>query len=237
MSELLINWLNKEVILSKQITDIPSDFKNGYLFAELLYKTRQIPSLTLYKDSDKQKDIITNFCRLHKNLLDMGIILDEKNRNDIMNNGIYAAKIYLLKIKQVLDKKCINQNQIRIKESNELQKLYNQMYFKNENKKYLLNIKRKQDSERKTYSETVNSTNPITTPRNLLSKKYAIGGELYNQLKKQYAHLDLTDFDIEIILLDMKSNENKMNILKKKIQNTEKKREKYMQQKEKIWFY
>ena len=49
MSEYLISWLNNEIRLSKKITNIPKDFNNGYLFAELLYKTKQLPSLKIFK--------------------------------------------------------------------------------------------------------------------------------------------------------------------------------------------
>ena len=61
-NDLLINWLNKEIVLSKIIKDIPMDFRNGYLFAELLHKTKLIPNLSIYLNSNKEKDIIHNFC-------------------------------------------------------------------------------------------------------------------------------------------------------------------------------
>ena len=77
----------------------------------------------------------------------MGIILNEKDRNEIMNGGLYAAKIYLLKIRQVLDKKNIDLEQLKFKYSNDLQLLYNKMVFKNQNERYLYNIKSKLDKE------------------------------------------------------------------------------------------
>ena len=58
MAESLQNWLNNKIILSKIVKDIEYDFKNGYLFAELLYKTKQIPNLAIFKDSKNHKDII-----------------------------------------------------------------------------------------------------------------------------------------------------------------------------------
>ena len=94
-----MKWLNNDIILSKKIKDISEDFRNGYLFAELLYKTKQIQKLSNFKDSNDKKDIIHNFCLLNKTLLDMGIILNEKDRNEIINGGTYASKIYLLKMK------------------------------------------------------------------------------------------------------------------------------------------
>ena len=120
MSEFLIKWLNKEMHLSKTIKEISEDFKNGYLFAELLYKTKQILNMSLYKDSNNKKDIIHNFCHLNKTLLDMGIHLNERDRNEIMNGGAYTSKIYLLKIKQILDKKFINIEQLKFKSFSKL---------------------------------------------------------------------------------------------------------------------
>ena len=124
MSEKLLLWLNKDIVLSKIVKDIPYDFKNGYLFAELLYKTKQIPNLSIYKNTNFQKDIISNFCHLQKNFMDIGIILDEKNRNNIINAKPYASLIYLFKIKQVLSNKYIDLEQLKLKEANQIQKIY-----------------------------------------------------------------------------------------------------------------
>ena len=41
MSDLLINWLNDEVQLSKRITNFEEDFHNGFLYGELLAKYNQ----------------------------------------------------------------------------------------------------------------------------------------------------------------------------------------------------
>ena len=125
MSEILKKWLNEEIHLSKEIKEISEDFKNGYLFAELLFKLKQIHNLSQFKDSNNKKDIINNFCLLNKTFLDMGIFLNEKDRNEIMNGGVYTSKIYLLKIRQVLSKKYINLEQLKYKYSNDLQKALN----------------------------------------------------------------------------------------------------------------
>ena len=112
MSELLIKWLNSEIHLSKEITNISEDFKSGYLFAEILSKTKQLHNLHEFKNSSNKKDIIHNFCLLDQILLRMGIIMNEKDRNEIIKGSNYTSKIYLLKIKQYLDKKCINIEQL-----------------------------------------------------------------------------------------------------------------------------
>ena len=82
MSEILIKWLNEEIHLSQKITNISADFKTGYLFAELLYKTKQLQNLSEYKNTSKNKDIIHNFCLLDQVLLRIGINLTEEDRMD-----------------------------------------------------------------------------------------------------------------------------------------------------------
>ena len=226
MTEILKKWLNEDIHLSKGIKEISEDFKNGYLFAELLFKLKQIQNLSQFKDTKNKKDIINNFCLLNKTFLDMGIFLNEKDRNEIMNGGMYASKIYLLKIRQIISKKYINLEQLKYKYSNDLQKLYNKMYFNSQNDRYLYNLKIRLENEKN--NNALNSNNSTKTEGNEISinKKYSIGGTLYNQLKKKYSHLNLSDFELEIILLDMKDEEIKLNDMKEKIKKLEKKREK-----------
>lgn len=38
MSQLLLQWLNDEIQLSKKVSDLELEFANGYLFGELLNK-------------------------------------------------------------------------------------------------------------------------------------------------------------------------------------------------------
>ena len=44
MSETLLNWLNNEVKLSVPISDISSQFANGFLFGELLSRYKLLPT-------------------------------------------------------------------------------------------------------------------------------------------------------------------------------------------------
>ena len=237
MSQLLIKWLNNDIHLSKQIKNISEDFKNGFLFAELLHKMKQIQNLSQFKDSNNKKDILRNYCLLNNPLIDMGIVLNEKDRNEIINGSIYTSKIYLLKIKQVLDQKCINLEQLKFKYSNDLNILYNKMLYKSQNEKYLYNLKIRLENEKNSIFSGQSDMKAITEGKiddeKILDKKYELGGPLYKQLKKKYSHLDLTDFDLEIILLDMKDQEIKMNYLREKVQKTEKAREKQFLNKEK----
>ena len=164
----------------------------------------------------------------------MGIILSEKDKNEIINGGTYASKIYLLKIRQVLDKKCIDLEQLKYKYSNELQLLYNKMCFKNENEKYLYNLKVRSENNKNNNilgaSKLINTEEK--TKEQILEKKYSLKGAICRELKKKYCHLELTDFELEIILNDMKEEEIKLNYLKEKVQKTEKAREKLRKSKE-----
>ncbi len=41
MSEIILNWLNEEIQLSKRVSNFEEDFSNGYLLGELLSKYNQ----------------------------------------------------------------------------------------------------------------------------------------------------------------------------------------------------
>ena len=215
MAESLQNWLNNKIILSKIVQDIAYDFKNGYLFAELLYKTKQIPNLAIFKDSKNHKDIISNFCHLQKNFLDIGIILDEKSRDDIMNASPYASKIYLFKIKQVLSRKNIDLEQLKLKESTTIQNLYNKIIFKNDNEKYLRSwqIKygirpRNKRILKKNYSSIFPGSEKST--ENILDEKYNINGTIYKEFKSKYSHLNFSEEEIRMVMEEMRKNEIKL---------------------------
>ena len=235
MSDILIKWLNQEIHLSKEITNLSEDFKNGYLFAELLHKTKQLHNLSDYKNTLNKKDIIRNFCLLDQVFLRMGIILSERDRDEIMKGNIYTSKIYLLKIKQILDKKCINLKQLNHKYSNDLQKLYNSVIFKSNNEKYLYNLKIRTENEKNNMNKGTMSSRSLTE-QNLdnIDNKYSKGGPVYLKLKKKYSHLQLSEFDLEILLLDMKEEEKKYKMLKQNIQKTETARKNKCQSKDKL---
>ena len=218
MTELLIQWLNEEVKLSKPITNIPSDFSNGYFFAELLHKMNHLPVLSIYKNSQNKKDILHNLDNLQKNLSQIGIQLDEKSRNRIINGDIYTAKIYLYKIKQLLSNKNINLEQLYFKNSNNLSKLYNTLYMRNDNEKYLKKMHRSSINE--------SGLQNYKYMRQYNPEKYE---EIYNQIKKEYSHLNLNEIDMEFIMTDIKDTEYKMNFFKNYVNKSEAKQKKLNQ--------
>ena len=213
MTDQLLNWLNNEIKLSKKITDIPKDFRTGYYFAELLNKTNHLPVISSYKNTTNQKDIIQNLHQLQNNLKDIGISLNEQCKNKILNADIYTSKIYLYKIKKLLESKNIDLKQLYFKNSISLAKMYNSIYYKNDNEKYLKHFNRQT-----IFNSGINHYKYIRTYD---ENKYKIGGELYKEIKKEYAHLDLDDFDMEMILADIKDSEYKLNHLKNYVYQSE----------------
>ena len=213
MSNILLNWINNDIKLSKEIKDIPSEFRTGYLFAELLNKLEMIPVISLYKDSSNKKDILQNMNNLQKNLADINIDLDEKSKNKIMNCDIYTAKIYLYKIKQLVSNKNINLTQLNFKNSNILSQLYNSIYFKNENEKYLNKMHREN-----IYNSGIRNYKFM---KKYGKNKYDKEGELYKMIKKEYSHLNLNEIDMEFILNDIKETEERMNYFKNYINTSE----------------
>ena len=182
MAEQLKDWLNNEVKLSKKVDNINEDFHNGYLFAELLHKTKQIPNLSIYINSNKEKDIIHNFCFLSKTFLDMNIILDEKSRNNIINKSPYTSQKFLYKIKQVLDQKLISFDSLKFKQSNAIHKLYTSLMFKNKNEQYLKSREDKMETEGKKERE-----NQSKTDRRL------------KEVKNRFRRLKFNDNDLKLI--------------------------------------
>ena len=211
MTDLLLQWLNEDIKLSKEITNIPLDFRTGYFFAELLNKMNQLPVLSQYKNSTKKIDIMHNLYNLQKNLIQIGIQLDEKSINKIMNSDIYTAKIYLHKIRQLLSNKYINKEQLHFKNSNNLSKMYNNFYYRNDNEKYLKNIRR----------QTINESgvNNLKYMRQIDKDKY---DAMYKEIQKEYAHLNLNDVDMEFIMTDIKDTEHRMNHFKNFVNKSEK---------------
>ena len=229
MTETLLQWLNEEIKLSKEITNIPIDFNTGYFFAELLHKLNHLPVLSQYLNSSNKKDVYHNIDNLQKNLSQIGITLDEKSKYKIINSDIYTSKIYLYKIKKLLSNKNINMEQLNYKNTNSLSKLYNSIYLKNDNEKYLSHK----------YRESIENSwrNSYKYNRQYNKDKY---NEVYNQIKKEYSHLNLNDIDMEFIMTDIKDTEYRMNHFKNYVNKSEERNKKLNQIKSDkeytIWF-
>lgn len=132
MSETLLNWLNKEVKLSITISDISSQFANGYYFGELLSKYQLLPTFNEFKNTKNTLDITKNYGLLQKAFADLSIQLTEVQKREILMRRKYKAEMYLFKLKQKISGKLIDLDSIMERSSvNQLHHLYKKLNYGN----------------------------------------------------------------------------------------------------------
>ena len=102
MTETLFNYINDTLELSYKIKNIEKEFKNGFLFGQLLQKSGNLKiELSKYNNDPKNiSEIKENFKSLKKDLKLMGIYVNDAIINDIISEkeGIAAKLIYKIKI-------------------------------------------------------------------------------------------------------------------------------------------
>ena len=174
MTEILYNWINKEVKLSKEITNICEDFSNGYFFGELLYKYKLLPQFNEFKNSQEKSSITKNYLLLKYKLDELKINFSENDKKDIINKKKYKAVMILFRIREKLLSKLLQIELIEqgIKAQKEMTKIYNnvtRVRLKSANpseKNRKLEIKNiKENKEIKTSKEKINLN------KNIISKK------------------------------------------------------------------
>ena len=135
MSDTLYDWLNKEVKLSEKITNIESQFANGYYFGELLYKYQLLPQFNEFKNTMIPLDITRNFGILEKKFQDLSIHLTEVDKGEILSKKKYKAELFLFKLKQKLLSRLLNIEEImeRTKHTSELKTFYKALNMGNYN--------------------------------------------------------------------------------------------------------
>ena len=149
MSDILLDYLNNNVHLSKKIQNIETEFKNGVYFCELIEKVFNLKSLNYIVNPKSYYEILQNFDIIKNNLRTIGFYLNDSIIKEVMEgkNGAAAKVIYKIKIES--SRKKINFNNI-------LEKL-NKNYL-NENNKYNNNknyfINKKQNNELESFSLT-----------------------------------------------------------------------------------
>ena len=169
----LKEWLNITICLSKEIKDIASDFRNGYLFGEILHKHKLIPNFHQYRNTNKRSDISKNYQYLSKAFVDLNIKFNDERRNDILNKKEGVASQIVFKLKQIIDQRLLCEDTLKVQRGpNELHKLFKQMCYPNQNEKYYRDMLHHQASREK------KKLNPI---QQFLSKE----GQYYIDIGKQ----------------------------------------------------
>ena len=141
MTDILLDWLNKEVNLSKQIKNIGEDFASGYLFGELLHKFKEISNFSEYQNKSESDTRIKNLKLVEKAFRDLGIKIDKERINDISDCKKGVAARFLFQIKMKLSQKGIDFDNLMMKNSTQLYDLYKSIQYPNQNDKYLIDAK------------------------------------------------------------------------------------------------
>ena len=198
----LKQWLNITVCLSKEIQDISSDFRNGYLFGEILHKHKLIPNFHQYKNSSKQTDISKNYQYLSKAFDDLSIKFSDSRRNDILNKKEGIAAQMIFKLKQIIDQKLLSKENLKLQQGpNELHKLYKQMIMPTDNEKYY-----KDFLNRRALKDKRIILNPITR---FLSKEGKYYIDIGKEIEKDKLYLDEKSKSMYNNIHDIEANRGK----------------------------
>ncbi len=118
MANLIVNWLNNDLKLSRKVNIIEEDFANGYLFGEILSKYNQVSYLNELKNREDLNSKINNFKLIEKAFKELSIKLERAKLEDIINKKRGIATRYLYQLKMALSKKEICFEKIMIKKCN-----------------------------------------------------------------------------------------------------------------------
>jgi hypothetical protein len=143
MSDILLNFINNNIRLSKTITNIELDFRNGVYFCELLEKALNVNQLNYNKNPKNDLEISNNFEILKNNLRLLGIPFNDEIKKEIMEgkNGAAAKLIYKIKVEvnrkkidfdHILNK--ININSLRLKKELHKSNINNDFFTYNSTK-------------------------------------------------------------------------------------------------------
>ena len=239
MAETLLNYLNNEIKLSQKIKSIEIDFKNGYLFAELLSNAECLLSnkLSAFNLNAKTKaEIKINYILLKEDLACLGIHLDDITINELTNNikGIIPKLLY--KIKTQIDRRKIKFDEIMTKlidyQNEEKKDKLNES--KTSFNKTAYNIKSNLNDNNKlpeiTYMSTFYGTNsnfklikrktPFPTDMNLNNLKFSennkfVSDQIINKSKKSKKKLEpLFSKNLNFMPLIPKTNQNEIKTIK-----------------------
>lgn len=101
MSHLLVEWLSNEVSLSRPVNTntIDSDFRSGYLIAEILLRHRLIDRLDKFQDADSPEIAIQNYIALEPTLKALGVPLSSTFAYEMVTGvpGAASKMLYHLK--------------------------------------------------------------------------------------------------------------------------------------------
>ncbi|CAM5113172.1 unnamed protein product [Eretmochelys imbricata] len=107
MSEILCEWLNREVQLSRTVDpkSFPKEFSTGYLIGEILHKYELQDDFNQFSQSRVANSKLNNFSRLEPTLQLLGVQFDQNEAQNIMTEQHGAATKLLYQLYVALEKK------------------------------------------------------------------------------------------------------------------------------------
>ena len=169
MSDILLNYINNSIHLSKTVSNIELDFKNGALFCELIEKALNFKSLNYNLIPKTYSEILENFEILKKNLKLIGIGINNFIINEIIEGKTAAAAKLIYKIKIEGHRKKINFNNI-------ISKIHKNDFDWEREKNNISEIKLLSDKSKLEnkfpISPSVSSSEKLPTFSNFSNKKY-----------------------------------------------------------------
>ena len=112
MSDILLNYINNDIHLSKKISNIELEFRSGVYFCELIEKEFNIKILNFNTNPKQYSEILRNFEILKNHLRLIGISFNDSNIKEIIEGKNGAAAKFIYKIKVEAYRKKINFNNI-----------------------------------------------------------------------------------------------------------------------------
>ncbi|KAM9138939.1 sperm flagellar protein 2-like [Pangshura tecta] len=107
MSDILCEWLNREVKLSRTVDpkSFPKEFSTGYLIGEILHKYELQDDFNQFSQSRVANSKLNNFSRLEPTFQLLGVQFDQNEAQNIMTEQHGAATKLLYQLYVALEKK------------------------------------------------------------------------------------------------------------------------------------
>ena len=164
MARLIVEWLNEEIVLSRQIYSLEDDFKDGYLLGELLNRYNQQPDFNKFLDKGNPDAKINNFCLLENTMRKIGIQFNSKTAIDIMAGKKGVMKNLLYELRTILERITKSSKQLKMPKNvtllhkEELKKAITAVNAENTNNKILLQVQPARPKYDKSMAETFENT-------------------------------------------------------------------------------
>ena len=104
MAQLLLDWLNNDLVLSRRVVSFADDFKDGYLFGEILFKYNQQVNFSDFSAHGNPSAKLNNFCLLEPTMRKIGVTFNARMVTAIMHGKDNITKNLLYEMKTQLER-------------------------------------------------------------------------------------------------------------------------------------